>query len=196
MPIEIRIFKEAIDVISKIWNGFKKISNIPPENRKFYREQFRETLTLIDSALVMMIVRLGDLLALAKDDKRQEFSNEIGRLDNVSEWIEIEREFRICRNLRIAKSEMRGIIDKFKINVSVSNRDLFEESFGKIFALEEELGYYIGDSLKHLSAMKDMPLGSEEDLDKVVEEITKFREFLKTERDELILLEIEIIKNI
>ncbi len=143
-----------------------------------------------------MIVRLGDLLALANEDLRDELSTELGRLNNVNDWIAIEREFRICRGLRIAKREMKGIIKKFKIKVSVEDRDLFEEAFGKIFHAERELGEYIGESLESLATMRDLPLDLENDFNRVVEEVTKFQNFLKAERQELILLETDIIEKI
>lgn len=57
------------------------------------RQTLDETYRLIDTTLNMVIIRLGDILLRAVDD---DFLREAARLDNYNEWMQAEREFRLC----------------------------------------------------------------------------------------------------
>ena len=50
----------------------------------------------------MVITRLSDIQLLAADD---DFLHEAARLDNDAELTQAEREFRLCRSLRVALRE-------------------------------------------------------------------------------------------
>jgi hypothetical protein len=63
------------------------------------RQTLDETYRMIDTTLNMVIIRLGDILLLAAAD---DFLREPARLDHYSEWIQAEREFCLCRSLRVA----------------------------------------------------------------------------------------------
>lgn len=56
---------------------------------EFYDVLRRYTLNMV----IMVIIRLGDLLLLAADD---DFLGEDARLDNYNDWVQAEREFRLC----------------------------------------------------------------------------------------------------
>jgi hypothetical protein len=52
----------------------------------------------------MVIIRLGELQFEKSDDT---FLKKVNRLDNGRNWIQAEREFRICRSLRELFREMQ-----------------------------------------------------------------------------------------
>ena len=88
----LRLFTNLIDALGKVAGGLKAIVNLPKAERETMRQTLDETYRLIDTTLNMVIIRLGDILLLAADD---DFLREVVRLDNYSEWMRAEREFRL-----------------------------------------------------------------------------------------------------
>lgn len=98
--MELKLFTDLIDALGKVAGGLKAIVNLPKAEREAMRRTLDETYRLVDTTLNMVIIRLGDLLLLAAPD---DFLREAARLHNDDEWMQAEREFRLCdwKGLRV-----------------------------------------------------------------------------------------------
>lgn len=103
------LFTDLIDALGKVAGGLKAIVNLPKAERETIRRTLDETYRLIDTTLNMVIIRLGDIQLHTSDD---DFLREVARLDNYNEWIQAEREFRLCRSLRVALRETEALVDR------------------------------------------------------------------------------------
>jgi len=91
--MELKLFTELIDALGKVAGWLKAIVNLPKAQRETKRRTLDETYRLMDTTLNMVIIRLGDILLRTADD---DFLSEAARLDNDNEWMQAEREFRLC----------------------------------------------------------------------------------------------------
>lgn len=94
-----------LDITSKfikIGKGIKKIGDYSEEKRKFIQTQLDDTFTLLDSALMLVILRLGEIIT-NEDPYEGKF------LDNDESWIHMERSVRLCENLRSTRRELKKI---------------------------------------------------------------------------------------
>ncbi|KKL87593.1 hypothetical protein LCGC14_1933170 [marine sediment metagenome] len=187
------VFLDVVDVIGKIWGSIKRIAKIPKEERAKYRDQFSDTLKLLEHAILLIHTRLRDLLGIIREGDLVELRKELFELGDYGKWLQIERDVRICRNLRIAQREMSSIIEKFKKKISIKDVDEFNKNFERILRGEQELADYITSSLKQLTSLSDF---NDNELEDVENQIITFKEKLNEERLKLIKLEIRIIETI
>jgi hypothetical protein len=92
--MDIQLFSDLIDTLGKVAEGIKALANIPKNEREKYRQVMDDTYRLIDTTLNMVIIRLGDILL---PENEAIFLGEVTKLDNYSDWMEAEREFRLCQ---------------------------------------------------------------------------------------------------
>lgn len=109
--MELKLFTDLIDALGKVAGGLKAFVNLPEAEREAMRNTLDETYRLIATTFNMVIIRLGDLLLHAADD---DFLREAARLDTYNEWMQAEREFRLCRSLRVALREIVYRMDAFQ----------------------------------------------------------------------------------
>lgn len=84
-----------------------ELRNIPRNKRAEYREAVGKSYQLLNSATNLIILRLGDILLL---EKPSAFISEMRKLDNIEEWMTLEREVRLCSNLREVHPSMDGLL--------------------------------------------------------------------------------------
>ena len=109
--MKLKLFTNLIDALGKVAGGLKAIVNLPKAVREAMRRTLDEIYRLIDTTFNMVIIRLGDLLLNVADD---DLLREAARLDNYNEWMQAEREFRLCRSLRQALRETVYRMDAFQ----------------------------------------------------------------------------------
>lgn len=109
--MKIKLFANLNDTLGKVAGGLKAIVNLPKAEQEAMRRPLDETYRLIDTTLNMVIIRLGDLLLNVADD---DLLREAARLDNVNKRIQADREFRLCRSLRLALRETVYRMDAFQ----------------------------------------------------------------------------------
>jgi hypothetical protein len=80
--MEMQLFTDLIDALSKVSDGLKTLTDFPKSERDKYRQILEETYRLIDTTLNMVIIRLGNILYLNDDS---EFISEVVKLDNFQE---------------------------------------------------------------------------------------------------------------
>jgi hypothetical protein len=176
MPIE-----EWSKIINSVWELSKAVSSlkdIPKEQRNHYREILDETYNLIDSALLLIINRLGDIVLIEKTD-RSRFRQEVYSLDNYAAWNTLERDVRLCRPLRSMYAEMRSMLTKVRDRISLNDGAALERLVSSIlYEGEGSLAAFISESLHNLSVKLDTQDESSEIYKNTLEEILNTRKIL------------------
>lgn len=189
--MELKLFSELIDALGKVVNGLKAIANLPKKEREKIYKTLDETYRLIDTTLNMVIIRVGDILQTTGED---DFLHEAARLDNFDDWIKSEREFRLCRSLRIALRETETIVGKISGTVSTKSWDTLLEQMNAILATEGEVALFIGQQF-HERANDARNAGQDMRKIKTVRKaLEAFRTALIAEREELVKQELDLYK--
>jgi hypothetical protein len=187
--MELKLFTDLIDALGKVAAGVRAIASLPKAEREKIRQTLDETYRLIDTTLNMVVIRLGDILLFDNDN---DFLQEAVRLENYGEWMQAEREFRLCRSLRVALRETQTLAGKLKGAVSVKDWDALLTQMGAILASEGEVANFIGQRFQqHASdARTTGQNGHKTDLIRTA--LAAFRTALIAERQELIKQELEL----
>lgn len=175
-----KLLTDLIDVGGKVVDGLKTIAGLPKAEREKYRQVMDDIYTLIDTTLSMVILRLGDILLLKDDGK---FLGEVSKLDNYHEWLEAERQFRLCKSLRVALSEAERLPGKLPGKLSIRDWDALLDQMRSVLPKEYELAWYIG---KRFEALASYANKAGVPPDRVRERVTAFRKVVCKERQQLI----------
>ena len=187
-------FSQMVDNLAKVWDVIKKVNEFPSDKRKKYGAVLDDTYTMLDSALLLVLNRLGDIILV---DDQSEFASELQGLYNFAEWDRIEREVRLCKNLRYADSEMVKIWEKLKLQISVRDQKVLETFMTQILEQDETaLAYIINESLRDLASLSIEAEKSKKGFKKAMNAVIKKKESMKKVRQKLITLEIKTLKNI
>ena len=187
--MEFKLFTDLIDALGKVVGGLKAIVNLPKAERETMRQTLDETYRLIDKTLNMVIIRLGDLLLHPADD---DFLREAARLDNYNEWMQAEREFRLCRSLRVALREMETLAGKLAGAVSAKDWAALLQQMQSILATEGEVAVFIGQQFQQ-SANDARSANQDAQKTRAIRDaLAAFRAALIAERQQLIKQELEL----
>jgi len=181
--MDIKVFSDLVDVLGKVANGLKTLSALPKAERDEYRQTLDETYSLIDAALTMVIIRLGDVLLYEKDD---EFVAEVAKLGNIPEWYATERSLRICSRLRVAVRETETLRGKLAGTLSTNDWDSLLDNMKAILKTEHQLADFIGERFSKLSQSVANVGGQPQKVQTARENVTRFRDALMLERRRLI----------
>lgn len=185
-------FSQMIDTLVKTWDVIKKVKEIPSDERKKYRVVLDDTYTMLDSALLLVLNRLGDIIMV---DDQSEFVSELQGLYNFAEWDRIERDVRLCTNLRYADSEIVKNWENLKAHISVKDQKVIKTFMTQILKQDEAtLAYMINESLKDLASLSIEAEKSKKGFEKAMNTVIKKKESMKKVRQRLITLEIETLK--
>lgn len=188
--MELKLFTDLVDALGKVDGRLKGI--VTPSQRGAGGGAPRtldETYRLVETTLNKVIIRLGDLLLLAADD---DFLREAARLDNYNEWMQAEREFRLCRSLRVALRETQTLAGKLVGAVSAKDWDALLQQMRSILATEGEVAVFIGQQFQRSA---DDARSANLDAQKtraIRDALATFRTALIAERQELIKQELEL----
>ncbi len=187
--MSIKLFTDLIDALGKVAGGLKTIVNLPKSERDAIRGTLDETYRLIDTTLNMVIIRLGDVLQNSADD---EFLREAARLDYYSDWVQAEREFRLCRSLRVALRETDTLRRRLTGAVSTKDWDGLLQKMEGILATEGEVATFIGQQFQqHAGDAR----GAGQDAGRIQairDALAAFRAALVGERQQLIKQELQL----
>ena len=176
--------------MGKAANSFKKLTSLPKDERDEYREKLNETFTLLDTTLTLLIIRLGDVM-LQEDD--YEFRSELERLDNYDDWLRIERDVRLCRNLKITAREMETIRKRLVGKLAFHDWDDLVGYIREILLGEQELANFVSRSLFQLATMEAQ---SDQELTQARKAVKEFRTELRTQRRLLISFENKLLEEV
>jgi len=191
--MDIKLFSDLIDALGKVMSGLKTITNLPKAERDQYRATIEDTFRLIDTTLNMVIIRLGDIQL---EQNKNEFLNEVMKLDNWDEWLKVEREFRLCRSLRVAVREADDLIGKLRSKVSTKDWELVLELMRGTLCAEHEVAEYVGDQFRDLANAARLTNGHTQDIQTIRAQVQDFRDAMNGERRNLIRLESELYENV
>ena len=153
------MFADAIATLEKLGGWIVNAAQIPKRQREKYLAAVTEAFTLLDTALVMVQMKLGDLLHIQNDfeldtaGKKRRFVQDLANLDNTEAWLRLERELSLCRSLRIVSRDMDYAAQEVLNTVALNDRRAVEELISDIFERERFLAEYIGNSFEKLAAM-------------------------------------------
>jgi hypothetical protein len=185
----LKLFTDLIEALGKVTDGLKVIVNLSKDKRESIHRPLDETYRLIDTTLNMVIIRLGDIVLQASDD---DFLREVARLDNYNDWMQAEREFRLCRSLRVALRETESLAGHLAGAVSAKDWDALLQQMRAILASEGEVALFIGQQFQQL-ANDARSAGQNPGLIQSVRyALTAFRASLVAERQELIKQELAL----
>jgi hypothetical protein len=187
--MELKLFTDLIDALGKVGGGLKAILNLPKAERESIRRTLDETYRLIDTTLNMVIIRLGDILHQTSND---DFLREVARLDNHHEWMQAEREFRLCRSLRVALRETETLAGHLAGAVSAKDWDSLLEQLQGVLATEGEVALFIGQRFQQLASDARSAGQNPVPIQSVRDALGTFRASLVAERQELIKQELEL----
>jgi len=192
--MDIKFFSDMIDTLEKIGKGLIALKKVPEKQRKKYQEAIGETYTLLNSAINLVLNRLGDIILI---DEQAEFFNEVKRLDNFEEWRQVEREVRLCNSLRATGREMRRFGEKFLDKTALRNKENFSFLVFDVLEVgERELADLIGESLYQLVEKANKTPENSEGYKKLKRATKKMRDAFRKERMKLISAELEFYKQI
>ena len=192
--MNIKIFSDAIGVLKEVGKGVAALKDLPGKERDHYREVISETYSLLDSAVILVLNRLGDLLQIEEDDV---FIRELRGLNNYDEWTGIERAVRLCSNLRAAGREMRKFESKLIDRIALTSPNDFFHLVRVILEQgEKALANFISESLSRLADMADGAEQSAAGFSEAKGAVRETRDALRKERENLIASEIEFYKYI
>lgn len=185
--MDLKFFTDLFDALGKVAEGLKVIVNLPKTERETIRRTLDETYRLIDTTLNMVIIRLGDILLQTSND---EFLREVARLDNHNEWMQAEREFRLCRSLRVALRETETLAGRLTGAVSAKDWDALLQQMRGILATEGEVALFIGRRFQQLAGDARSASQNAGRIQSVWDALAAFRASLVAERQDLIKQEL------
>jgi len=147
--MDLKLFTDMIDALGKVVGGLKAIVTLPKTERETIGRTLDETYRLIDTTLNMVIIRLGDILLQGADG---DFLREASKLDNYNEWMQAEREFRLCRSLRVALRETETLAGKVAGVVSTKDWDALLHQMRAILSTEGEVASFIGEQFQQFAS--------------------------------------------
>ncbi|MCI0564147.1 MAG: hypothetical protein MN733_37205 [Nitrososphaera sp.] len=186
--MEIKVFSDAIDALEKLADAAISVKEIPKRQRRRYQDAVAESYSHLNAAANMVFLRLGDLLNM----KKAEFLDDLQRLDNDKEWLALERDVRLCSNLRTTHPEMDGFLSRM---IQFSRRDWAKarELVDKLLEREGTLADYISSSLKRLAKMAPKAREAPDEYKTAREAVSQVREAVRKERVRLIKSEVAFL---
>jgi hypothetical protein len=153
------MFRTAIDALAKLGGLVRDAVDLPRRQRQKYLDAVTEAFTLLQAALSMVHLKLGDLLHVQDDNelnaqqKRRRFVQELANLDNSEQWLQLEREVALCRSLRVVSTTLDGAANQLLDSISVEDGHAIWDLITEILERERYLAVYISRTFEQLAAM-------------------------------------------
>ncbi|OPY36394.1 MAG: hypothetical protein A4E35_01933 [Methanoregula sp. PtaU1.Bin051] len=186
--MDIALFSDLADALGKVVSALNSLADIPPKERDKYRQTFNETYRLLDTVLNIVIIKLGEIRDIQDPAV---FTSEVSRLDNNQEWLQNQRDFRLCYNLHVTCREARSLPKKLVGKISVNDWNALLEQIESVFQSETSVADQISNFFKELAENSQ-----NQPPDIVKKQVNAFRDALIKERQKLIKDELELFKTI
>jgi hypothetical protein len=194
VSIEVGVFSDVIDALEKVAKAVISIKDIPKKQRSRYQEAVRDAFTLLNSAVNLVLHRLGDILI---EDDRNKFADELRRLDNQKEWWELEREVRLCRKLREVHPEIDSFtLGKMPVRLGSKDWDNVRTLVDQILEREGEMADFISLRLSRLAQLASKAQQSTEGYEASRRAVARARKTLEKERKRLLSAELQFLEAI
>jgi hypothetical protein len=168
-----------------------KLANLPKNERDYYRMKVDETYRLFDEVIMLMMNRLGTILSIDESEE-EEFFRQLRLLNSVEEWVQKERDVRLCKPVSDALREMHSILPKIKAKLSLQDDYEVRKMFGMMGVGRASFADYITDSLKILTELEEHQPHSHQRYLEAREVVKKKYDEFRQKRKELIGAEMEL----
>lgn len=181
--MEYTMFSNLFNAMDRVVNSLGKLAAIPQNERDQYLNAFRETYFLLNANLNMIILYLGDSRQL----NDMEFKNWAYQLDNNKNWLEIERDFRLCGRLRDAYSKSKKLGERLLDRYIIQDWNAMLKQMQSTFMAEDRVAKHISNQFSEMAKKSAM-----QPVHEVRKEVEDFREALMKERSRLITNETKL----
>lgn len=172
-----------------------KLVNLSKNEREEYRSKIEETYRLFDEVIVIMMNRLGAIKSIP-DNNVDEFFKQIRLLNNVEEWVKIERDIRLCKPISDAMREMDSILPKLKAKLSLKDVEEVRLMFKMMTAGRASFADYITQSIENIVELSESKTPSHDSFLEIRNLVNQKYKELQQKRKELITAESEMYKSI
>jgi hypothetical protein len=111
LALGIEVFSNTVDALEKLSKLAAQATGMPGRRRGRYLAAVQEAYQLLNAATNLVILRLGDL----SHQKKKDFLAGLEALDNMGEWMDIERQVRLCSGLRSTHTELDTILTRMSM---------------------------------------------------------------------------------
>jgi hypothetical protein len=174
--------EELVKSFSDLTNTAIELGNslmsLPSEKRESFRNVVDETYQVINTAIVIVINRLGKIIEIGNN--HQELKRQLTGLNNAEEWEEIHQKVYTCNLLRAIRKEMDSL--RASVTNKLSGSSVKELKILMDVALREEkqLGIYINNHIKQMAQLADAVVPGENKA--ILDSVKSVREKLKAEQ--------------
>jgi ubiquinone biosynthesis protein UbiJ len=190
--MEMKLFTDLIDALGKAGSTIKQLLNIPGDERTKLRTTFEDTYRLLDTTLNMIIFRLSEVL---DEDDGAAFRFSVERLEFMNDWETAEREFRLCRSLRVNLRESESLAGRFSGAVGPRDWEAVLEQMRAILQTEGQLAMVISEAFRTLAGQARTADGDDA-VAALRKDVTELRASLAASRRKLIDQELKVLESV
>ena len=187
MPIG--VFKDAVDALEKLGSMAAQAGGVPGARRKQYLRAVQDAYQLLNTATNLVLVRLGDL---SLEKKKHPFLDGLASLGNVQEWLDMERQVRLCSSLRATHTELYTAITRMSF-LRGRDWDTMRVLVDEVLEREGRLADFIAKKLSSLSKKASKAARSAEEYKKARQAVTRVRDAVAKERQRLMRSEMKFL---
>jgi hypothetical protein len=179
-------FSDLVTMIEQIAKDVVTLKGLPKKERQKALELIDETYRLLDQAILLITTRLSDVLLEAPGKGKMALAYELERLANGKEWLELERDVRLCRSLSTASIEWRRLSGRLGQRLTLHDRPGFNLLVDDILEGERSLADFISRELRGLSKLAETSITSAADRKNALTAVRVMRDALYADRRMLI----------
>jgi cysteinyl-tRNA synthetase len=130
----------------------ERISQLPTNERQYYRRAVSETYRVLDNAVGLPIEKLTQIERIQDDIT---FVNEVRNLYSFTEWRNKEREVKLCEPLQEVAGELDAMVTKFKDKFAIRDRNELRNLIEQLRTERVGVAMLIRSSMESLSSTAD-----------------------------------------
>lgn len=192
--MDLKIFSDFYATLKQIATDIAGLKGLPEKERCRYRDLIDETFRLLDTALLLIITRLGHILNVADKPDEAEFWQELRGLGNEQDWLKLERDVRLCSNLRAASRQMAHLEDSLKGRLVVKDPQAFGRLVWQVLEGEGSLADFIQHLMADLAALGAGATTAPAAFETAQSKVRTAREALLEKRHQLITQQLEVFQ--
>lgn len=178
--LPIGVFKDAVDALETLGSMAAQAGGVPGARRKRYLQAVQDAYQLLNTAMNLVLVRLGDLSL----EKKKGFLDGLAALDNIHEWLAIERQLKLCSSLRATHTELDTAILRMSF-LRGRDWDKMRVLVDEVLEREGSLADFITKKLSSLSKRASKAAKSPEEYKRARQAVARVRATVAKERERL-----------
>jgi len=196
------VFSAAIAALERLGGLIRDAVQIPKRRRKEYLDAVTDAFTLLQTAVLLVETRLGDLLRIQDDPaldngaKQRRFVQELAGLDNTKRWLELEREVALCRSLQLTSNRLGDAANVVVNGLAFKDQQAIYSLIDDVLERERMLAEHISSSLVQLSDMAPAARASADGRAAAWRAVERQRKRVTAERRQLIEAERTFLRSL